>query len=94
MRKKVIWFESYNPCCDEKAKSQEELLKEKALVGEIWLIDEDTNLNEIWGDDWNDAPSCCNSGEPYKKGLKGLQKVKVYLGKSLDIEKLRGRNAV
>lgn len=78
-------MESYNPCCinDNKYKSHEILLKEKSKIATIYLIDK-KDLDKVWGDDWNDAPSCCNSGTPYSgHGVKVIKK-DIFLGESFD----------
>lgn len=80
--KKVISFEFHHNCCNGGYKSQEQLLKENALVGSIYLADD---ISKAWGDDWNDAPACCNAGSVYKDTVTGLIEIPVYLGKTLDI---------
>lgn len=76
--KKLLYFEPLNPCCDGGYKSQEELLRERAVVGIAYMVDEITG--EEWGDDWNDAPKCCNAGSPYADKCKGLVEVEIRLG--------------
>jgi hypothetical protein len=76
--KKVIYVEITGNY--EAHKSQEQLLKEHAPMVNVWLADE---FDKAWGDDWNDAPQCCNSGPPYEDTVKGLQKITITLGESL-----------
>ena len=82
MSKVVIYIETYNPCCygNNKYKSHEILLREKTKIATIYLIDE-KDLDKVWGDDWNDAPACCNSGTPYNKNCKIIKK-DIFLGES------------
>lgn len=56
----------------------ETLLAEKAHVVTVYLAEDYLSDEEIWGDDWNDAPACCNAGPPYLK--EGIYKKEVYLG--------------
>jgi hypothetical protein len=79
-KKKLIYFEPNDPCCEGEYKSQEQLLKENAIIGTAYLCDEDANISKIWGDDWNDAPKCCNSGSPYKETVKGYEERIIRLG--------------
>lgn len=79
--KKVVYVERHNPCCGNghpigEYKSQEQLINDKDVIATVWLVDEDDT--EAWGDDWNDAPSCCNSGIPYHG--KGLTSIDIRLG--------------
>lgn len=64
-----IYVEYFNPCCSNvngntNYRSHEEIIKLKLPIAKIFYIDK-KNLDKVWGDDWNDAPSCCNSGLPY-----------------------------
>jgi len=80
--KKLLYFEPLNPCCvGNEYKSQEQLIKEKATVGIAYLVDEITGKE--WGDDWNDAPKCCNAGPPYKEKCIGLEIREIKLDESL-----------
>lgn len=89
MSKKLLYFEPIDSCGEHTqlkgAKSHEELLKENALVGIAYLVDEITG--EEWGDDWNDRPACCNASPPYKERCKGLIIKKLYLGKNYGLSK-------
>lgn len=80
MKKKLIYFEPNDPCCEGEHKSQETLLKEKAIIGWAYFADEDAPMKKIWGDDWNDAPKCCNAGRPYEETVKGYEKREIRLG--------------
>lgn len=62
--------------------SHEDRLSGNANEATIYLAD---TANDVWGDDWNDAPDDCNSGTPYEDTCKGLVKTEVVLGKSLGI---------
>jgi len=79
--KVLIYFEPENACCVNGYKSHEQLLKEGAVVGIAYLVDRITG--EEWGDDWNDAPACCNSGPPYPEHCVGLEVVEIRLGGAL-----------
>lgn len=87
--KKLVYIETFNPCCDynpdqeRSYKSQDALLEDKAKVAILWFVDKDQPNSEIYGDDWDDAPSCCNSGSPYERTCKGLVKIELHLGESL-----------
>ena len=78
--KKIIWMESYQ---EEDGRSYEEILKDKIKIATLWLVDEDQDLSEIWGDDWNDAPHHCNAGSPYEDKCKGLIKRDLFLGERI-----------
>ncbi len=86
MNKVVVYWETNNPCCYEsgdKYKSHEVLLKEKPKIITLWLVDED-KLKDCWGDDWNDAPACCNSGTPYTGGkYPEITKMEIKLGETI-----------
>ena len=75
-----------NPCCENEYKSQEELLKEKAHFITLWVVDDDCDLNKVWGDDWDDRPACCNAGSPYEDTCKGLRKIELKLGEKIEIK--------
>ena len=80
--KKLLYFEPVDACCEgESHKSQEQLLKEKAIIGIAYLVDEITGKE--WGDDWNDAPKCCNASSPYPERCKGLEIKEIRLGELL-----------
>lgn len=79
--KKVVWVDHYQFEGIGEEHTQEDLLRDNALVAEVWLADYDAD--DITGDDWNDAPAFCNAGPPYKEKLRNLEIVKVRLGKPL-----------
>jgi len=80
--KKLLYFEPIDACCNsDEQKSQEELLKKKAVIGIAYLVDEITGKE--WGDDWDDAPKCCNAGSPYPETCKGLEIKIIKLGETL-----------
>lgn len=79
MKKKLLYFEYIDACREEeKYKSQEDLLKEKAIVGIAYLVDEITGKE--WGDDWDDTPKCLNASPPYKENCVGLEIKEIRLG--------------
>ena len=79
--KKLLYFEPVDACCENGSKSQEQLLKERAVVGIAYLVDEITG--EEWGDDWNDAPKCSNAGAPYEGKCVGLEVKEIKLGEPI-----------
>ncbi len=79
--KKLLYFEPIDACCENRHKSQEQLLKENAVIGTAYLVDEITGKE--WGDDWDDAPKCCNAGIPYPERCKGLEVKEIRLGQNL-----------
>lgn len=80
--KKLIYLDYIDSCCKgEDYKSHETLLEKKAIVGIAYLVDEITGKE--WGDDWDDAPSCANSGPPYPERCTGLEIRELKLGESL-----------
>lgn len=88
INKVVLYVEWFDACCGydyENAstfvKSHSELLENKEVVALVYLVDEITG--DEWGDDWNDAPACCNSGSPYTKRCKGLEIVELKLGNQI-----------
>jgi len=66
--------------------SHETLLLSNEKIGTIYLA---KNPQLCWGDDWNDAPACCNSGEPYPERGKPIYKIDIILGKPLVIEEFK-----
>lgn len=71
---RIVYVDQVNACCpwsDEAPygqlpyKSQQQLIADKDVFARLYIVDDD-DLSEIWGDDWNDAPSCSNSGSPYE----------------------------
>lgn len=81
MAEVVLFVEWFNSCCydihnNRVQKSQDQLVKEKAHIGNIWLGDEYSVSST--GDDWDDAPSCANAGRPYKARC-----IPIVLGKPL-----------
>ena len=81
--KVVIYVDVYNPCCESKEHhSQEELLKRKSKMATIYLIYKN-KIDEVWGDDWDDAPSCCNSEPPSDIEKLGIEKIVINLGERL-----------
>ncbi len=78
--KKLLYFEPIDACCEPvmNGKSQEQLLKEKAVIGIAYLVDEITGKE--YGDDWDDAPKCANAGIPYEENCVGLEIREIRLG--------------
>lgn len=77
--KRLVYVINDNPCCEKTHKSHEQLIKEKAVGVTLYFIDADVPIDEIGADDWDDAPSCCNSGPPYDSN-KGLVTIELRLG--------------
>jgi len=59
-RYRVVWIDRQDHDC-----SYETVRDAKLIIGSIYLIPEDGNVGELWGDDWDDAPEYCNAGPPY-----------------------------
>lgn len=79
MTKVLLYFEAVDGCCESgKHLSQDEMLKGEAIVGYAYLVDKITGQER--GDDWNDAPKCCNAGPPNPQTCCGLLVVPVRLG--------------
>lgn len=71
--KSLVYMQEFNSCCyqendnglaEKKCLSHEQLLDTKPIATILWFVDSD-KIKNCWGDDWDDAPSCCNSGSPY-----------------------------
>lgn len=77
-----VYVVEHNPCCpDDKTlpyKSHDILIKENAHISTIYYV-QFQDLDKITGDDWDDAPSCCNSETPYRDRC-DLFKQEIYLG--------------
>lgn len=80
--KKVIWVTQRLE--DTTFLTFEQCLNKGLEAGEIWFVDEDQPLKELWGDDWDDAPAECNAGPPYEDRCRGLIKLRIRLGKPLE----------
>lgn len=90
---RIVYVEEINACCPfdwEKGqklphKSQEQLIADRDVFARIYVVDNE-DLTEVWGDDWNDAPSCSNSGAPYgrvlpgEKGAKNMRVIELRYG--------------
>lgn len=75
---KVVYFQTDY---QEENYSQEDLINNKRKAGTLYLA---LDPSESWGDDWNDNPSSCNSGEPYDNRKDGLISIDLYYGKPID----------
>jgi hypothetical protein len=81
MMKRLIYFE---PSGEDSSHSQETMLTRSLSLGTMYLVDEDQDITTLWGDDWNDSPSDCNSGPPYAHKCKGLITRELKLGDLLE----------
>lgn len=72
---KLVMVYVYDSCCWEAADnamgaqqrgplSHEQLIKNGEMAVTLWVAPDDYE-GPLWGDDWDDAPSCCNAGTPY-----------------------------
>ena len=87
LNKKVVYVSEFNSCCEANKGhtnyySQDQLIKNKAVSARIYLVDE-SEFDKARGDDWDDAPSCCNSEPPSERDLKTLSFIDVKLGDPL-----------
>jgi len=83
-KKVVVYFE---PDSNHNNLSHEDRIKLNAYEGTIFLAD---TVKKVWGDDWNEAPDDCNSGQPYGDTMKNPIAIKIKLGEPLEIiNKLR-----
>lgn len=80
---KLIYFDYNDACCEGTYKSQKQLLAENAVIGTAYLAPDDFDEDKAWGDDWNDAPKCCNAGPPYEDKVPGLVVKEIKLGEPL-----------
>jgi hypothetical protein len=80
--KKVVWVSQRLE--DTTFLTMEQCLKKGIAAGELWLVDADQPLKELWGDDWDDAPAEHNAGPPYEDRCRGLIKLKIRLGRPLE----------
>ena len=93
--KVVVYVDYHNPCCDygqyrNEYKSHEQLLKERSKIVTLYLVDKD-KLKDCWGDDWNDSPSCANSGTPYDHDkYPEIIKIDIKLGESIFTDNSKG----
>ena len=57
----IVWIER------EDHDEAYEVVRDRQLpIGSIYLVEDGVDAGELWGDDWNDAPECCNANPPYK----------------------------
>jgi len=86
----VVYFDHYCACCDVDDNdddvyfTHEEILKQKKMFGKVYFAKEsDVKAGKVWGDDWNDRPSCCNSGSPYTSDIE-IRTINLCYGKELE----------
>lgn len=79
--KKVVWVEEQN----QKSLPYSDVYLGKTHMVTLWLVDEDQDDLTLDGDDWDDSPYMCNAEPPYENLCKGLVKIKVILGKPLEV---------
>lgn len=86
--KVIVYMVEHNACCENKnfpeTLSQDQMIKLNSKIATLYLVDK-SKLDKMTGDDWDDAPSCCNSGSPYDEEKLGIEKIQVVLGKGLEL---------